>query len=172
MNAFFIFILTLFSAGEKTADQASQEHQKMSTYYFIRHAEKETGNPSNRDPKLSEAGEVRAQKWAEILEEVKFDLIYTSDFDRTRATAKAVAETQQKPVEIYDPKRLNDSEFQKKTKGKTVLVVGHSNTNPGFVNSLLGEKRYENLDEDNYGCLFIVHIAPDGTKSSEVLNFN
>lgn len=144
----------------------------MSTYYFIRHAEKDTSDPSNQDPKLSEMGEERAQKWAEVLKKVDFDLIFTSDYDRTRTTAKAVAADQEKPVAIYDPRNLNDEEFQKKTKGKTVLVVGHSNTNPRFVNLLLGEKKYEDLAEEEYGSLFIVHVSPDGTKSSEVLFIN
>lgn len=177
MNAFFILILTLFSAGENSSDsrmtsRGPQEQKEMSTYYFIRHAEKDLSEPGNRDPKLSEEGEARAKKWAGILKEVEFDLIFSSDYDRTRSTAQAVADSQQKEVEIYDPKKLNDPEFQKKTKGKTVLVVGHSNTNPKFVNLLLKEKKYEDLSEDDYGSLFIVHLAPDGTSSSELLKIN
>lgn len=172
MNAFFILILTLFSAGEEKTSEGIQETEAMTTYYFIRHAEKDMSKPGDRDPQLSEAGVTRAQKWAEILQKVDFDLIFSSDYVRTRTTAKAVAEAQQKPVSIYDPKNLNDQDFQKKTKGKTVLVVGHSNTNPMFVNLLLQEKKYSDLEEEDYGSLFIVHISPDGTRSSEVLQIN
>ncbi|MGB7842820.1 MAG: phosphoglycerate mutase family protein, partial [Salinimicrobium sp.] len=123
-------------------------------------------------PKLSKAGEDRAAKWAEILKKVDFDLIFSSDFDRTLSTAKAVAGPRQKTIQLYDHKKLNDPDFQEKTKGKTVLVVGHSNTNPGFVNLLLEEKKYSDLKEEDYGSLFIVHLAPDGTKSSEILKIN
>ncbi|MGB7787055.1 MAG: phosphoglycerate mutase family protein [Salinimicrobium sp.] len=177
MNAFFILILTLFSAGEKTAESPTtsaeiQEQQEMSTYYFIRHAEKDLSDPENRDPKLSEEGIARAAKWAEILKEVKFDMIFSSNYERTRTTAKAVAESQQKKVQLYDPKKLNDPEFREKTEGKTVLVVGHSNTNPMFVNLLLQEKKYADLSEEDYGSLYIVHLAPDGTTSSELLKIN
>ena len=177
MNTFLILILTLFSTGEKSLEkqkisEAIQKQQKMTTYYFIRHAEKDLSETGSRDPKLSEAGEARAAKWAEILKEVNFDLIYSSDFDRTRSTAKVVAESQKKTIHIYDHKKLNDANFKEKTRGKTVLVVGHSNTNPGFVNLLLEEKKYSDLKEEDYGSLFIVHLAPDGTKSSEILKIN
>ncbi len=177
MNAFFILILTLFSVTEKPVEEkgiseVKQEPQEMTTYYLIRHAEKDMNRPGDRNPKLSEAGEARAKKWAEILKEVNFDLIYSTNFERTLSTAKAVADSREKPVEIYDHKNLNDPEFQEKTKGKTVLVVGHSNTNPMFANLLLKEKKYEALSEEDYGSLFIVQIAPDGTTSSEILKIN
>lgn len=177
MNAFFVLIFTLFSAGEKPVDHRNvseviKEQKEMTTYYFIRHAEKDLREPGNRDPKLSEAGEARAALWAETFKAVDFDLIYSSDYERTRTTAKTIANTQDKPIVMYDAKKLNDSDFKEKTKGKTVLVVGHSNTNPQFVNLLLEEKKYRDLPEDQYGSLFIVHLAPDGTRSSEVLYIN
>lgn len=171
MTAFFIFILSLFSYGN-TSEETIQKKEQMTTYYFIRHAEKDESDPKNRDPGLTDAGRERAQKWAEIFREVEFDLIYSSDFIRTRETAKTIAETQDKSIEFYDPQKLHDHEFQKKTVGKTVLVVGHSNTNPKFINLILGENKYEELPENEYGSLFIVNIAPDGTKSYEVHYIN
>lgn len=44
------------------------------------------------------------------------------------------------------------------TKGKTILVVGHSNTIPMFVNKLLKNNKYQQIDHDNYGNLYIVEI--------------
>lgn len=75
-------------------------------------------------------------------------------------------------MELYDPRGLNDPEFREKTRGKTVLVVGHSNTNPAFVNMILGSEEYKALEEKEYGSLFIVSIGPDDEKTSQVLYLN
>ena len=58
-----------------------------------------------------------------------------------------------------------DSIFQVNTKGKTVLVVGHSNTTPVFANKILGEKKYENMDDNDNSSLYIVTISGDQKKS-------
>lgn len=145
---------------------------EMTTYYFIRHAEKDTTNPDDPDPELTEEGVNRSKKWAEVFKEISFDHIYSSNYKRTRSTAQRVADAQQKEVEIYDGSKLNDENFQERTKGKTVLVVGHSNTNPQFVNYIIGEKRYKDIDDKESGSLFIVTIHPGGTKTSEVLYIN
>lgn len=180
MKALIFLILSLFSASETShAPQNSsedivihQQQEKMTIYYFIRHAEKDESDPSNKDPELTAAGKIRAAKWAEILQEVELDAIYSTDYNRTRETAAAIAASQDKTVTIYDPRKLNDPDFQKETKGKTTLVVGHSNTTPAFVNAILGEKKYVDIDEKESGALFIVQIAPNGTNSSQVLYIN
>ncbi len=173
MKAFFILLISFLSLGETSLHPIEPPVQETLTqYYFIRHAEKDESNPQDRDPQLSEAGIERAAKWAEIFKDVEFDLIFSSNYKRTNSTAKAIADSQEKAVEIYDPKKLNDPDFQEKTKGKTVLVVGHSNTNPAFVNLVLEEKKYQDLDEKEYGSLFIVTITPGGERTSQVLYLN
>ncbi len=169
MSSLLILILSLFSVYHPSD---AENTEKMTTYYFIRHAEKKINDLQNKDPQLTEEGLERARKWAEVFKEVPFDMIFSSDFNRTKSTAQIIADSQEKTVEIYHPKNLNDTEFQKKSTGKKVLVVGHSNTNPRFVNLILGAKKYQDLDEEEYGSLFIVHIFPNGNKSSEVLYIN
>jgi 2,3-bisphosphoglycerate-dependent phosphoglycerate mutase len=103
---------------------------------------------------------------------VDFDIIYSSDYKRTRTTAQAVADAQKKEVTVYDASRLNDEDFQKKTEGKRVLVVGHSDSNPKFVNYILEEEKYTDIEDSESGSLFIVSRFPDGTVTSEVLYIN
>ncbi len=150
----------------------SEISDEVTTYYFIRHAEKDRSNSEEKDPVLNEAGINRAEKWAEIFKKVPFDLIYSSDFKRTMETAQKIAGSQNLEIQVYDPAKLNAEDFQQKTNGKTVLVVGHSNTNPEFVNSILGEEEYNDINDKESGSLFIVNVAPDGTKTSQVLYIN
>ena len=59
----------------------------VSTFYFIRHAEKDRTDPNNVDPELNQDGLGRAMRWAEVLDPIPLDAIYSTDFDRTTMTA-------------------------------------------------------------------------------------
>lgn len=142
------------------------------TYYLIRHAEKDRSNPAEKNPALTEAGMKRADKWAEVLKDVSFDMVYSTDFKRTMATALPTAKANNLEIEIYDPNDLYNQEFQKKTKGKTILIVGHSNTTPAFVNAIMNKKKYEDLPDDENGGLFIVTVSPSKTVSTQLLYIN
>lgn len=141
------------------------------TYYFIRHAEKDRSNPSERDPELTEKGHQRAAFWAKHFAEIPLDAVYSTNYKRTTSTAVQTAISKALKVQLYDPRNLNDSLFVKNTKGKTVLVVGHSNTTPAFVNAVLGEEKYEDIDDSNNGNLYTVTIKGE-IKSAEVQRLN
>ena len=49
--------------------------------------------------------------------------------------------------------------------GKTVLVVGHSNTTPQFVNAILGVDRYSDIQDNNNANLYIVTRIKEETSS-------
>ena len=51
-----------------------------------------------------------------------------------------------------------------RTQGKTVLVVGHSNTTPQFVNKIIGEEKYPNMDDTDNGSLYIVTVVGNKAK--------
>ncbi|NNC98754.1 MAG: histidine phosphatase family protein [Gammaproteobacteria bacterium] len=129
----------------------------VTTFYLIRHAEKEVTN--GRDPALTEQGRYRAKKWAEVFQRVAFDVVYSTDTIRTRETAAPTAQSQSLPVQLYDALSVNYAEFIAGNLNKTVLVVGHSNTTPAFVNGLLGKQAYAQMDDDDNSSLFIVDIT-------------
>lgn len=160
-----LLILSLFSCEQNNADE-------MTTYYFIRHAEKDVSDPSNEDPELIKAGRIRAEKWKEVFKEVPLDMVYSSKYKRAYQTAKPVADDHALPVSLYNTEELNDEDFQQETRGKTVLVVGHSNLNPEFVNYIIEEEKYEDIPETESGSLFIVNMTPTGVKNSHVLYIN
>ena len=143
----------------------------ISTFYFIRHAEKDRTDPENQDPELSQAGLGRAMHWAEILNDVELDAIYTTDFERTSMTAAPTSVKQDITVQYYDPEIIDIAQFKSDNLNKKVLVVGHSNTTPAMVNKMLGEDKYYNIDDHENGSLFIVQMV-NGTTTDMRLTFN
>ena len=102
--------------------------QEVTTYYFVRHAEKLRVNKTDRNPNLSSKGFKRAEAWKEVFSNISFDAIYCTDYTRTRLTAKPTADSKNLPILIYNPRDMYSKTFQNQTEGKTILVVGHSNT--------------------------------------------
>jgi len=167
---FFSFVLTFGCNSNENIPQPSSE--AVTTYYLIRHAEKDRSNAENEDPALTEKGLERAANWAEVLKDIDFDAVYSTNYKRTRQTAKPLADLKKLEVLSYNDKKFYDQEFKNATSGKTVLVVGHSNTTPMFANAILGEKKYENIDDSENGALFIVQVLKDGSAISQVIYIN
>ena len=143
--------------------------QEVTTYYFIRHAEKIRTDRSDKDPSLNKVGLKRAKKWQEVFSNIRFDAIYSTNYLRTKLTAKPTADDQSLPILLYDSNQLYSKKFQNDTKGKTVLVVGHSNTTNVFVNKILGQDIYPEINDLNNSNLYIVSII-NGVSSSILLN--
>ncbi len=163
-------ILFIACADNKTAEiPEHKQSEKTTTYYLIRHAEKDRTNPDDDDPNLDEDGIRRAQKWSSIFSEIELDAIYSSDFKRTQQTAKPTADSRNFPVNSYDPHEVYETNFFDITEGLQVLVVGHSNTIPKLANFLLKEERYENIPDSIDGRLYIVTKSGDQV-SSMILN--
>ncbi len=133
--------------------------QEATTYYFIRHAEKQRHNPNDKNPGLTFNGYKRADKWKEVLKNVKFDAVYSTNYNRTQLTAKPTADANNLPILVYNPSNMYSESFQYNTKGKNVLVVGHSNTTPNFVNKILGKKQFSQIDDKNNSNLYIVTVT-------------
>ena len=141
--------------------------QEVTTYYFIRHAEKLRVDKTDRNPNLNSKGLKRAESWKEIFSNISFDAIYSTDYTRTRLTAKPTADSKKLPILIYNPRDMYSKTFQNQTKGKTILVVGHSNTTNVFANKVLGFDKYEEIKDNNNSNLYIVTLR--NKKASSVL---
>ncbi|QTD37631.1 histidine phosphatase family protein [Polaribacter batillariae] len=146
---------------------ASCTSQETTTYYLIRHSEKDRSDTTNRNPNLNKNGQQRAKKWAAYFKDIHLDAVYSTNYNRTMQTATPTAESKNLEIKNYDPRDMFNTAFKKETKGKTVLVVGHSNTTPAFVNKILGEKKYEDLDDNNNATLFTV-IIKGNKKTSKI----
>ncbi|MFV8366321.1 histidine phosphatase family protein [Flavobacterium sp. XS1P27] len=145
----YLIIIALFVL------QISFGQQSTTTYYFIRHAEKVD---NSQNPDLSDIGLERANLWNKIFSEISFDEIYSTDYKRTIQTATPTATTKKIQIKLYNPKTIAIESFQKETLGKKVLIIGHSNTTPNFVNQIINQKIYADIEDTTFGNLYIVTI--------------
>jgi broad specificity phosphatase PhoE len=169
-----IVILLLFSTSCKDDPKITGNFNTetvVSTFYLIRHAEKDRSDPENVDPELNQAGLGRAMHWAEILRDVPLDAIYTTDFERTAMTAAPTSVKNDITVQYYEPENMNIEQFKADNLGRNVLVIDHSNTTPDLVNQMIGEEKYSEMDDDDNGSLFIVQLVNDKV-TSQRLHFN
>ena len=145
MSKFFpLFFLTFFFVSCTTT-----------TYYISRHAER-AGTMSN-DPQLTPEGEKQALDLRDYLRGKNIKGVYSTNFARTRATAKPTSDLYNVPVNIYYPAQgTNLVDSLKATNKNNILIVGHSNTVDDLVNRLTGTNSMTDLPETEYGSLFIV----------------
>jgi phosphohistidine phosphatase SixA len=134
---------------------------KTTSYYIVRHAEKETATTTSTttmtsDVPLSEAGKQRAQALKDLLAKEKIKYVFSTNYIRTKSTAQPLADDIHVPIETYDPK---DPKFISKLKalnGNT-LIIGHSNTVDDLVNELMGKREIQSdLPDSAYGDLFVI----------------
>ena len=145
--------------------------QEVTTYYFIRHAEKLRVDKTDINPNLNYDGFKRAEAWRDVFSNIPFDAIYSTDYNRTKLTAKPTADSKNLLLLLYNPSDLYSKAFQNNTKGKTVLIVGHSNTTNVFANKVLGVERYDEINDNNNSNLYIVTVI-DGKATSSLLKIN
>lgn len=162
--------VTLFSFCTVTNTQPTAEEiinkEPPTTFFLVRHAEKEMGI---KEPSLTRDGTRRADKLRNMLKDVPLDAVYSSDYIRTKQTAQPTAKNQELEVQIYNPAELESAGkmmLEKHTGGK-ILVVGHSNTTPNFVNIISGTKKAAAIEESEYDNLYIVTVHSSG--QTEVL---
>ena len=139
------------------------QNKDCSSIYLIRHAEKVRDGSKNSNPHLNAKGILRADKWKDILKHVKFDKVISTNLFRTLETASPISKSNDLKINTYVPSKEFYENFIKQNTGKTILIVGHSNTTPSFVNSLIDEDFYNDIKDDNNGNLY--HVYKCGNSS-------
>ena len=163
LSAAFLISSFYSCSGSKSVFQNS------TTFYFVRHAEK--AKDGTRDPDLTEAGKIRAGRLAALLKSDKISAVYSTDYKRTRQTAEPTASLFNLNIEIYDHKSIDINELANSMHGKSVLVVGHSNSTPQLTNKLIGVDRFKNFADTDYDNILKVTIKKR-EKTVEHLRYN
>ncbi|HLM66772.1 MAG TPA: phosphoglycerate mutase family protein, partial [Longimicrobium sp.] len=135
--------------------------QDSTVVVLVRHAEK--APVEGNDPPLSEAGEARARALAQTLAGMRFDAVIATERQRTQATVRPLAQAQGLTPQIVALGTAHvDSVVAavRRHAGRTVLVVGHSNTVPRIAHAL-GGPRLRDFCEPEYAHLFVM-VLKDG----------
>ncbi len=127
--------------------------QTETTIYLIRHAEKADSSPNTE---LSPEGKKRANDWANYFQLLTIDFIYSTQYIRTQSTGLPTAISQKKEIIAYNPSELDLKKIITENAGKTILIIGHSNTIPKHINQLLGEEKYPEIPENEFGNLYCI----------------
>jgi broad specificity phosphatase PhoE len=133
---------------------------------LVRHAEKATNDPA--DPDLNEAGRLRAQTLVNVSGDVS--AIYTTQYKRTQQTAQPLADKLNLTLTKVEITRENSAgyaaalakQIRAKHAGRTVLVVGHSNTIPPITEALSGVKVPAFDEATEFDRLTVVIIPKKG----------
>ena len=166
MKIYITIILMVFGFQSCGA----QKNSELFTIYLVRHSEKELTTNHHSDPPLSKCGEHRSENLSNFLKDVDLDVIYSSNYIRTKNTALPTAMSKGLKVNEYNPQELED--FSKSLMGnkQNALVVGHSNTTGVLAGLLVGEKIgafdldiynrvYKVIIYKNSGQLHLLHTA-------------
>lgn len=158
----FLLFIGLFSLTTLHA-QTDQ-----TTIMLVRHAEKVLGTDS-----LSEMGKLRAIELSRVLKEVSFSTVYCSQYQRTYDTALPLLTQSKQSATRYNTDDLVGlvDEIVSTYKGKSVLIVGHSNTLWPTMKLFGIQSDQTDLPDNTYDHLFILNITEGFTPRLLSLKF-
>lgn len=155
-------------ATEASLPGGGPEQERPVVVFLVRHAEK--AEDGTDDPPLAVAGQIRVRILGALLADAGLTHVHTTDWKRTRETARPIAEAAGLEYALYDPGAPDEvAEAIKATPG-THLVVGHSNTTPQLVSALGGDPSSP-IDELEYDRLYVVTVLPDQAPLTTLLRF-
>ena len=167
-NLLTLIFIICFSVAN-FAQKGNDSLPKITKLILVRHAEKKD---ASTDTELSEKGKLRAQRLSYMFADVKIDILYSTPYNRTKQTLAFVATEKGLKIETYNP---NDIAFSttllENNLGKTALIVGHSNTIPNLVNFLIGENKYTQLEENEFGKIWVLTFIDKNLVDCVLLNY-
>jgi 2,3-bisphosphoglycerate-dependent phosphoglycerate mutase len=136
--------------------------------YVLRHAEKSTVDPNDRNPSLAPEGKERADSLVSRFSGTKIDAIFSTEFKRTRETVTPLSLAQKVDIHQYLAAYTNSLAdlIKKEYRGKTVVVVGHSDTVLPFIEALGAQRPMQALSDKDYDNLFTVTIDNNVAKAT------
>ena len=157
MRRFLILILTLAAS---VVTVAAADHPQI--VVLVRHAEK--ADAPAGDVALNETGQARAEELAMALAEARLDTIVTTQFRRTRDTAAPISRALKLTPVVVQAGADSASHAKAvasavRSAGRSVLVVGHSNTVPAII-AALGGPAMDELCDSEYSNLFTLALVP------------
>ena len=160
-------LFAVYLAGRATIALAADT----TTVIVLRHAEKATD--AGDDPPLSAVGFARAERLATLLGAAPLVAVYASDTRRAQQTAAPLAARHRLPVTVRAGKDVRGliDDIGARHVGRTVVVVGHSDTAPEIVAVLTRGKQALSIADDQFDRVFIVTVTRFGPPSTTELRY-
>ena len=159
----YLFFFLALMGLQKSAN--AQQEPAVNKIFIVRHAEKETG----KDPLLTAAGNARAGDLMRALQNASIQKIYVSQFRRTQSTGDSLRlqlniDTVHYAADTVCDNLINaiieHSDF-----GKTILIIGHSNTLPQIIRKLgVTEYPYGDISDNEFDNLFMITYKKEKAK--------
>lgn len=88
-------------------------------------------------------------------------------------TVEPLAEAKKLEIQSYDWKSPEDflSKLLADHAGGTVVISGHSNTTPFLANTLLGDEKFKQFDDSDYGNILVITASSLGSGQLLHLSF-
>ncbi|ESP90750.1 MULTISPECIES: SixA phosphatase family protein [Pseudoalteromonas] len=125
---------------------------------LVRHAEKQKGV----DPSLTQQGIKRAHYIAQMMLPYEPTKLYSTNYNRTKATLAPLADLIDTHISMYNPGKLEEFAHMLKKQTGTIVVAGHSNTTPTLVSLLTG--RDVSIAEDEFDKVFVITFEDETGK--------
>ncbi len=125
--------------------------------YLARHAEKQSGT----DPALTQRGNKRAGDLLQTLKNKHLQHIYVTQYKRTQMTGDSLRIQMSIDTVHYVADTTGEDVYNKiivnKEAGKTILIIGHSNTVPKIIKKL-GVADYDTrtIPDAEYDNLYLI----------------
>lgn len=133
--------------------------------FIVRHAEKQAGN----DPLLTAEGNTRAGDLARVLQFEGVQKIYVTKTRRAKNTADSLRILMNIGTVQYDSDTLCDklisTIMENRDFGKTILIIGHSNTIPQIIRKFgVTDFPYGDLPDSEFDNLFVITYKREKAK--------
>ncbi len=171
-----LFLLSLSACQQgpmsQITDMATAD-KTVTTVYVVRHGEKETADPAEKDPDLNADGKERAAALGALLKDKPVAALYTTNFKRTMNTLKPLADERKLTIVTYEPNAFESlkNQVMQNFSGKTVVIAGHSNTILPLVEAFGVERPVAEVPDSKYDHIFKISIAADNTATLEATQY-
>lgn len=130
--------------------------------FMVRHADRTDPPQDNLIP----AGVTRANELSRVLFHTGIDSIFSTNFNRTRNTVQPLATAKNLPIILYDNLDSLLNRILKNSKGKTVLVAGHSNTVSEFITKCGCTPPFAEIPSTQFDNLFLIILQKEKINNS------
>jgi 2,3-bisphosphoglycerate-dependent phosphoglycerate mutase len=148
MQKTLLFSLLIFLLGF-TGNTSAQTTTRI---FVVRHADRQVSDD------LNALGLVRANELKRVLQNTGIDSVFSTNFIRTRKTVQPLADAIGLPILLYDSNPPLLQRICKYSKGKTLLVAGHSNTVGPLIKSCGCQPKFINIPDNQFDNLFLIIV--------------